>query len=132
VKAVVLEMREGESKTRDEMREMRDEVNNIREMLPKVSRLILSLLRTCLTFVQMINKNNDSQNQSLIELHQELKSLKALLLSRGSTMPSTPVPTVGPSIPAWQLANSHSTTPSLVPLPLFNGKSDTELDDASP
>lgn len=38
VKAVVLEMREGESKTRDEMREIRDEVNNIREMLPKVDR----------------------------------------------------------------------------------------------
>jgi peroxin-14 len=42
VKAVVLDMREGESKTRDEMREMRDEVNNIREMLPKVGCLILS------------------------------------------------------------------------------------------
>jgi len=36
VEAVVLEMREGENKTRDEMREIRDEVNNIRDMLPKV------------------------------------------------------------------------------------------------
>lgn len=39
VDTLVIEMREGESKTRDEMREVRDEVNNIREMLPKVSRL---------------------------------------------------------------------------------------------
>lgn len=36
VQAVVVEMREGEQKARDEMREIRDEINNIREMLPKV------------------------------------------------------------------------------------------------
>lgn len=37
VKAVVVELREGEQKTRDEMREVRDEVTNIRDMLPKVN-----------------------------------------------------------------------------------------------
>lgn len=36
---VVNEMRTGEIRTRDEMREIRDEVNNVREMLPKVSFL---------------------------------------------------------------------------------------------
>lgn len=36
VKAVVSEMREGELKTRDEMREIREEITNVREMLPKV------------------------------------------------------------------------------------------------
>ena len=36
VEAVVKEMRDGENRTRDEMREIRDEVNNVREMLPKV------------------------------------------------------------------------------------------------
>ena len=36
VGAVVGEMRLGEAKTRDEIREIREEVNNIREMLPKV------------------------------------------------------------------------------------------------
>jgi peroxin-14 len=36
VETVVREMREGEAKTRDEMREIRDEVSNIQEMLPKV------------------------------------------------------------------------------------------------
>ena len=36
VKAVVTEMREGEVKTRDEIREVREEINNIREMLPRV------------------------------------------------------------------------------------------------
>ncbi|KAH9486872.1 Peroxisomal membrane protein PER10 [Psilocybe cubensis] len=94
VKAVVVELRDGESKTRDEMREIREEVNNIREMLPK-----------------MIEKNKESQNQSLAELQQELKSLKALLLSRAPTSatstPSSPLPLLGrPSIPAWQLATS--------------------------
>jgi peroxin-14 len=29
-------MREGESRARNEMREIREEVNNIREMIPKV------------------------------------------------------------------------------------------------
>ncbi|PPQ64426.1 hypothetical protein CVT26_002133 [Gymnopilus dilepis] len=92
VKAVVAELREGEAKTRDEMREVREEVNNIREMLPK-----------------MIDKNKESQNQSISELQQEVKSLKALLLSRGPTLPSSspasPLPMLGrPAIPAWQLA----------------------------
>jgi hypothetical protein len=32
-------MREGETKARDEMREIREEVNNIREMIPKVTAL---------------------------------------------------------------------------------------------
>ncbi|KAG6911909.1 hypothetical protein DXG01_000156 [Tephrocybe rancida] len=124
VEAVVVEMREGEHKTRDEMREIRDEVNNIREMLPK-----------------MINKNKESQAQSLSELQQELKSLKALLLSRGpSSIPSTPLPALGrPSIPAWQLASSPSqngveVSPSPIPssqgpspsvftpIPISNGK----------
>jgi len=96
VEAVVQEMRDGESKTRDEMREIREEVNTVREMLPK-----------------MIEKNKESQTQSLAELQQELKSLKALLLSRGtglSTAPTSPLPFPGrPSIPAWQLAGASQT-----------------------
>jgi len=103
VENLVQEMRQGEVKTRDEMREIRDEVENIREMLPK-----------------MIEKNKETQKQSLSELQSELKSLKALLLSNrgpsgiGSSSPSTPVPQFPsrPSIPAWQLASSPSATPS--------------------
>lgn len=44
VEAVVIEMRGGESKTRDEMREIRDEVENIREMLPKVEPVLLLVI----------------------------------------------------------------------------------------
>lgn len=40
VDACVKEMREGEVRTRDEMREIREEVNSIREMLPKVCSLL--------------------------------------------------------------------------------------------
>ncbi|KAJ6519903.1 hypothetical protein C8R45DRAFT_1048644 [Mycena sanguinolenta] len=105
VDAMVQEVRNGETKTRDEMREMRDEINSIREMLPK-----------------MIERNKDSQTQSLAELQHELKSLKALLLSRGptiasSSLPTTPLPALGrPSIPAWQLAGaSPSMTPDSTP-----------------
>ncbi|KAG6878378.1 hypothetical protein C0993_007560 [Termitomyces sp. T159_Od127] len=124
VEAVVSEMREAEHKTRDEMREIREEINNIREMLPK-----------------MINKNKESQTQSLSELQQELKSLKALLLSRGpSSIPSSPLPALGrPSIPAWQLAGTSSqngvetssTTPSTIPVSDSKGK-DQEVTDNSP
>ncbi|KAF9499721.1 hypothetical protein BDN71DRAFT_1486818 [Pleurotus eryngii] len=105
VNAVVKEMREGEVKTRDEMREVRDEMNTIREMLPK-----------------MIDKNRETQTQSLAELQQELKSLKALLLSRGPgiSIPTTPTTSLAgkPSIPAWQLSGStdtvaRTTTPSI-------------------
>ncbi|KAG6381235.1 hypothetical protein JVT61DRAFT_5639 [Boletus reticuloceps] len=101
VQEVVTEMRQGETKTRDEMREIRDEIENIREMLPK-----------------MIEKNKETQKQSLAELQQELKSLKALLLSRGpnalTSSPSTPLPamTGRPSIPSWQLANTPSALAS--------------------
>ena len=87
----------------------------------------------------MIEKNKESQNQSLHELQQELKSLKALLLNRGPTVSSTPVsplPLLGrPSIPAWQLGSSTPqassvnssvmpSTPSPVPLntSIVNGK----------
>lgn len=113
VESVVVEMREGESKTRDEMREIRDEVENIREMLPK-----------------MIEKNKETQKESLSELQQELKSLKALLLSRGSasltSSPSTPIPLLAgrPSIPSWQLASSTpvpSTAESLPSSASLNG-----------
>lgn len=78
----------------------------------------------------MIEKNKESQTQSLSELQQELKSLKALLLSRGpSSIPSSPLPTLGrPAIPAWQLtgssgADSSSTSLALGPIAVVsNGK----------
>ncbi|RPD82011.1 hypothetical protein L226DRAFT_475472 [Lentinus tigrinus ALCF2SS1-7] len=110
VEDAVKDMRDNEIKTRDEMREVREEVNNVREMLPK-----------------MIEKNKESHNQSLAELQQELKSLKALLLSRGpsmSTGPSTPILPGKPSIPAWQLAGNspvprppNPLSPKSTPLP---------------
>ena len=64
----------------------------------------------------MIEKNKETHNQSLAELQQELKSLKALLLNRGtsiSSTPSSPLPMVGrPAIPSWQLAlNSSADAP---------------------
>jgi len=66
----------------------------------------------------MIEKNKESQTQSLAELQQELKSLKALLLSRGSGLsssPSSPLPvlTGKPAIPAWQLVGAHQTNSEL-------------------
>lgn len=141
VESVVKEMRESESKTRDEMREIRDEVNTVREMLPKVSarRAINACAVILRMFLKMMEKNKESHNQSLAELQQELKSLKALLLSRGPTMsagPSTPILPGKPSIPAWQLAggpqaSSLSTPPtppptsmssSMLSTPSVNGK----------
>ncbi|KAL4071000.1 hypothetical protein J3A83DRAFT_4130766 [Scleroderma citrinum] len=109
VESVVVELRQGEARTRDEMREIRDEVENIREMLPK-----------------MIDKNKDAHKQSLSEFQQELKSLKTLLLGRGSgivtSTPSTPLPGLAgrPSIPSWQLAGISPTPSSESPSPDLN------------
>ncbi|GJJ08774.1 hypothetical protein Clacol_002993 [Clathrus columnatus] len=105
VDAAVKEMRENEARTRNEMREIRQEIDTIQDMLPK-----------------MLEKNKESQAQSLGELQQELKSLKTLLLSRGpsvSGVATPPFPAPGrPSIPAWQLASSSADSPSSVmPLP---------------
>ncbi|EKM83825.1 hypothetical protein AGABI1DRAFT_117296 [Agaricus bisporus var. burnettii JB137-S8] len=128
VEEVVGEMRQNEIRTRDEMREVREEVNNIRDMLPK-----------------MIERNKEHHTQSLNELQQEMKSLKALLLNRPTGLPASPnplLPITRPSIPAWQLASSttSNTTPGIAtptaepatvtplsyrtdsPTPLSNGK----------
>jgi len=101
--------RESEIKTRDEVREIRSEVTNIHEMLPKVRLVEHYALCADSLVIQMIEKNKEAQSQSLGELQQELKSLKALLLSRGPPTPSTPtIPSFSgyskPSIPAWKLA----------------------------
>lgn len=128
VEAAVKEMRESEVKTRDEMREIRSEVTNIHEMLPKVRFGILKALCMSSPIVQMIEKNKEAQSQSLGELQQELKSLKTLLLGRGTVTPSTPSIAglqTKPSIPAWQLAggdNRSGTPPVPVSPPSLNGK----------
>ncbi|EIN13674.1 hypothetical protein PUNSTDRAFT_94903 [Punctularia strigosozonata HHB-11173 SS5] len=100
VEEAVKEMHDNQARARDELHEIREEINNIRDMLPK-----------------MIDKNKESQTQSLAELQQELKSLKALLLSRGPSLPSTPSalpPLSGrPSIPAWQLAGASDSVPNV-------------------
>jgi hypothetical protein len=68
----------------------------------------------------MIEKNKDAQTQSLGELQQDLKSLKALLLSRTTSTSGTtpPLPTFlpRPTIPSWQLLSespASSATPTL-------------------
>ena len=51
VEGVVKDMRDGEARTRDEMREIREEINNVREMLPKVSyRLFIRAFISTHTF----------------------------------------------------------------------------------
>lgn len=99
VKTVMSELRAGEEKSQNEMREIRNEVDNIRDMLPK-----------------MLDANREAQSHSLAELQQELKSLKALLVTRRPESPSTPnsILNLGrPSIPSWQLSGgSESTTPA--------------------
>ena len=68
----------------------------------------------------MMEKNKESQQQTLAELQQELKSMKALLLNRGPSSPSgfsTPMVPSKPAIPAWQLAASTPppSTPTIPP-----------------
>ncbi|TFK57210.1 hypothetical protein OE88DRAFT_1803799 [Heliocybe sulcata] len=114
VNAMVQDIEVAQSKAKDEMRGIRDEVQNIREMLPK-----------------MIDRNKETQQQSLGELQQELKSLKALLLSRGpsfSSTPATPLPSLAgkPTIPAWQLAPGPSASTASTPPALHDGGSSSE------
>jgi peroxin-14 len=120
VDAVVKEMKEGEIKTREELTAIREEVNNVRDMLPKVcsdrSRNYSRLILSSLLYIQMIDKSKEAHNQSLMELQQEIKSLRTLMLSRGGSMTptgvSTPVLPGKPSIPAWQLAGASHITSS--------------------
>lgn len=64
----------------------------------------------------MIEKSRDGTNSAMLDLQQELRSLKTLLLStsgKSTTLPGSPSqPPSRPTIPAWQLAPSsgqHST-----------------------
>jgi peroxin-14 len=63
----------------------------------------------------MIEANREAQIHALSDLQQELKSLKALLVTRRPESPSTPgsILNLGrPSIPAWQLSGgSEAPTP---------------------
>ncbi|KIP12435.1 hypothetical protein PHLGIDRAFT_27265 [Phlebiopsis gigantea 11061_1 CR5-6] len=107
VEVIVGEMRESEQKTRTDLHDMKDEIQHIREMVPK-----------------MIEKNKEGHNQSLAELQQELKSLKALLLSRGPGSVSgatTPIIPSKPSIPAWQLSGSNHYSNTSLSLPASPG-----------
>ncbi|KAH7344628.1 peroxisomal membrane anchor protein conserved region-domain-containing protein [Rhizoctonia solani] len=98
VKNVMTELRAGEEKSQNEMREIRSEVDTIRDMLPK-----------------MIEANREAQTHALSELQQEVKSLKALLVTRRPESPSTSSSILNlgrPSIPAWQLSGgSDASTP---------------------
>jgi len=105
VEKAVEEIREGERRAQTELKELRDEVESVKDMLPK-----------------MMDKNKDNQNAAMAELQQELKSLKALLLTRkpdaatpvrGSSPSSSSIReymSAGrPTIPAWQLASASSS-----------------------
>jgi peroxin-14 len=66
----------------------------------------------------MVEKGKEGSNTAMLELQQELRSLKTLILNAGgrasgSPMPVTPSPIARPSIPAWQLgpASSSQATP---------------------
>lgn len=56
----------------------------------------------------MIEKSKEGSNSAMLDLQQELRSLKSLILSsngKGTGSPiSLPLPASRPTIPAWQLA----------------------------
>jgi peroxin-14 len=70
----------------------------------------------------MLDRVKDQERISYGELQQELKSLKALLLSSRDNNASSGAPAIlaqlgrKPTIPAWQLAQSPSTATSSTPL----------------
>ena len=68
VEDAVHEMREGEVKNRDEMREIRDEINTIRESLPKASRVRLAratgaVFFSSLTRVSPLPRDGDTDDR---------------------------------------------------------------------
>lgn len=69
----------------------------------------------------MIDKHTQSQSQALQDLQGELRSLKALLVSRqaapaGGSGVASPVPRPA-SIPAWQMAGGSATPSWKTPAP---------------
>lgn len=97
-----------EESQREEMRDFRGEIEALKALVPRVSD------RNDRTDKQMIEKHTTSQTAALQDLQNELRSLKALLVSRqqtassGSTGAASPVPQ-RTSIPAWQMSGGSST-----------------------
>ncbi|CAG8459802.1 1985_t:CDS:2 [Scutellospora calospora] len=114
-------IQDNEIKKEAELRNIKGDIDTIRDLIPK-----------------LLEKTKESQTQSLIELQQELKSLKSLLANRRTlstdiltssssssappvissptspiiqSLTSLPGVTSGhPSIPTWQLGNNNSST----------------------
>ena len=67
--------------------------------------------------VKMLEKNREGSNASFLELQQELKSLRTLLVNSttrplGSGGPTLPAGLARPTIPAWQLSTPAASSPT--------------------
>ncbi len=110
VEQLVDQVKQGEQKAKDDLREIRQEVDVIRQMVPTV-RILAWHATIGAHCRQMMEKNKENSNAALLELQQELKSLKTLLGGANSrTVSTASLPTASlpglsgrPSIPSWQL-----------------------------
>ncbi|CAJ0645021.1 6517_t:CDS:2 [Entrophospora sp. SA101] len=91
---VLRNLREKDDKRDVEIKRLKEYVNEIRDLVPK-----------------LFTQSKESQNQSLLEINQELKSLKSLILNRRTSQPigSPIITSEHPSIPPWQLASNNSS-----------------------
>ncbi|RIA85028.1 peroxisomal membrane anchor protein conserved region-domain-containing protein [Glomus cerebriforme] len=87
------DIKQQEIKREADLKILKEEVDAIRELIPK-----------------LLEKSKDSQNQSLSELQQELKSLKSLLLNR------RPNSTIGSPAAEALVSSSPTSTPTTPPI----------------
>jgi len=129
--AVLEDLKQQEIKRDVEIKSLREEIDTVKDLIPKI-----------------LEKSKDTQTQSLLELQQELKSLKSLILNRRTTTPTISIndmgvggattsnsqaPTTSPTSLVSPSSFSNVTTGGRPSIPAWQlGNTDTSKDPAEP
>ena len=113
VDEAVTELKGQTERRESDIRSFKSDIEAIREMVPKVLNPATKIYSR-LNLLKAFEKNKESQNAALVDLQNELKSLKSLLSNRSRLPPAIPLPTSGSSSP---IPNHSFIQPTASPPP---------------
>ncbi|KAK4521810.1 uncharacterized protein ATC70_004347 [Mucor velutinosus] len=100
LETVLKELKEGDAQRDQEFKNVKGDIDALKELVPKT-----------------LERNKEAQNAVLVDLQNEMKSLKSLLVSRRATSNVVDQVTSAPATPAATTAPAAPTTPSAVASP---------------
>ncbi|CAO3642415.1 unnamed protein product [Mucor fragilis] len=100
LETVLKELKEGDAQRDQEFKNVKGDIDALKDLVPKT-----------------LERNKEAQNAVLVDLQNEMKSLKSLLVSRRATSNVVDQVTSAPATPAAVAAPAAPTTPSAVASP---------------